>query len=653
VEGLEDRVVPAVFTVNTLADTPAVDLTTGLDSAGNISLRSALQAANATPGADTITFALPDSLKGPNDWWTIQPLSDLPIVTDPATLDGWSQAGAGPGLAPKVMLDGTFSGLANGLHLSGNSTVRGLAVGNFTGGKAGILLDGGGNTVQGCYVGLDPSGTTAAPNNDGVSDDAYTNVPVGNTIGGANPAEGNVISGNDLDVRSRGYGVTIRGNIIGLNAAGTAALSDNSATLLIGETPSDNYTSVIAGNVISGSRADGIQAGGVNHVRITGNLIGTDITGAHAIPNAHDGIEVGGGNGSGGTSDVLIGGTDLGSRNVIAASGGKGISIHNGTAEIRVQGNYIGTPASGVVTPGFGNGSGIEAFEGTLIGGSEPGAGNLIAGNLGAGVGSRGSNNLFIGNVIHDNGDVGVVFDFTAEGNTVSMNSIYGNGGIGIDLEPMVGGNPVGGVTLNDSAGHDGPNHLQNFPVLTSVFSSGTSTSISGTFDEAAEPNTAIRLEFFSSPQADPTGYGEGQTYLGWAQVTTDANGHAAFSAADEHAASTGPPVGSTPAPRGKRCSRPPPPTSQPATPRSSRRTSRTTPPRSPTPAVPTASTKGALCHWTLLPPPIRMVMLSPTRGRSTGSSLRSAASNRLSPGSSYRPWASPTRAVPSPSRSV
>jgi hypothetical protein len=50
-EELENRLVPAVFIVNTVADTPAVNLTTGQDSAGNISLRSAIQAANANSGA--------------------------------------------------------------------------------------------------------------------------------------------------------------------------------------------------------------------------------------------------------------------------------------------------------------------------------------------------------------------------------------------------------------------------------------------------------------------------------------------------------------------------------------------------------------------------------------------------------------------------
>jgi uncharacterized repeat protein (TIGR01451 family) len=53
---LEDRVAPAAFTVNTLADTNAVDLTKGTDKTGHVSLRSAIQAANHLGGSNTISL---------------------------------------------------------------------------------------------------------------------------------------------------------------------------------------------------------------------------------------------------------------------------------------------------------------------------------------------------------------------------------------------------------------------------------------------------------------------------------------------------------------------------------------------------------------------------------------------------------------------
>jgi hypothetical protein len=550
VEGLEDRTAPAVFTVTNTGDNGGVNPAA---FAGTGTLRQAIIDANATPGADTITFALPDSLKGSGGWWTIQPLSALPEVTDPATIDGWSQAGAGRGLAPKVMLDGTFAGLANGLVLDNNSTVRGLAIGNFAGGKAGIMLspDGapriGGNTVQGCYVGLDPSGTTAAPNNDGVADFLVNNnssPPTGNTIGGANPGEGNVMSGNDLDVDSRGFGVTIRGNIIGLNAAGTAVLFANSATLRVGFAPPVYYTSVIADNVIAGSRVSGIEVTEARHVIITGNLIGTDITGTHAIPNARDGITVKG------ATDVIIGGTDPGSGNVIVANGERGIVFGNVSAAV-VQGNYIGTPASGMTTPGFGNGLDgivISGAASCLIGGSDPGAGNLIAGNAGPGIsiGSAfgvmaASDDIIRGNVIRDNGSGGVLIsqgDTTwpaPVGDTISQNSIYGNTGEpGIDL--LKDNISPGGVTLNDSLGHAGTNHFQNFPDLAGVARTADGITVTGTLTQAVTPNTQFRIEFFANTEdgylgPDGNRYGPGERYLGSVDVTTDANGVASIAA--------------------------------------------------------------------------------------------------------------------------
>ena len=47
-----------MFNVNTLADTQAVSLVTGVDASGKVSLRSALEAANATPGGNTVNLTI-------------------------------------------------------------------------------------------------------------------------------------------------------------------------------------------------------------------------------------------------------------------------------------------------------------------------------------------------------------------------------------------------------------------------------------------------------------------------------------------------------------------------------------------------------------------------------------------------------------------
>src|SRR5262249_37056979 len=147
-----------------------------------------------------------------------------------------------------------------------------------------------------------------------------------------------------------------------------------------------------------------------------------------------------------------------------------------------------------------------------------------------------GSHNLVEGNVIHDNGAAGVqVSDHSsgdAQGNTVSENAIYSNHlspdnvgpgpGLGIDLLS----NDSWGVTPNDSLDADsGSNGLQNFPILTAAHCGGAS----GTLNSV--PNTTFRIEFFANHQADPSGYGEGERYVGFQNVTSDASGNVTFDA--------------------------------------------------------------------------------------------------------------------------
>jgi hypothetical protein len=43
--------------------------------------------------------------------------------------------------------------------------------------------------------------------------------------------------------------------------------------------------------------------------------------------------------------------------------------------------------------------------------------------------------------------------------------------------------------------------------------------------------NKAYRLDFYSNPECDPSGYGEGKTHLGFTNVTTDASGNTSFRA--------------------------------------------------------------------------------------------------------------------------
>src|SRR5262249_50224604 len=128
------------------------------------SLRAALLDANAhdnglnTDGArDTIVFAIPGT--GPH---TIQPLAALPEITDPVILDATTQPGFSG--TPIIELDGNLAGEVHGLVITaGNTLVRGFVINRFAapvhGPTVGIVLSGGGgNVIQGNYIGTNLAG---------------------------------------------------------------------------------------------------------------------------------------------------------------------------------------------------------------------------------------------------------------------------------------------------------------------------------------------------------------------------------------------------------------------------------------------------------------------------------------------------------------
>ena len=214
----------------------------------------------------------------------------------------------------------------------------------------------------------------------------------------------------------------------------------------------------------------------------------------------------------------MIGGTVAGAKNVISgqvfgSSGGDGIRIERSSGNI-IQGNYIGTNMSGTEPiPNFG--FGVNAFEGvrsSIIGSTEPGGGNLIAFNTHGGV--LISTSAFTSLITNQN--------------SIRGNSIHSNGGLGIDMATDTGT----GVTPNDHCDGDvGPlivNDLQNYPILTLAATSGSGIRIKGTLDSVS--NSTFFIDFYSSPTADSTGFGEGKVYLGSTSVTTGAGCTGSFS---------------------------------------------------------------------------------------------------------------------------
>jgi parallel beta-helix repeat protein len=180
---------------------------------------------------------------------------------------------------------------------------------------------------------------------------------------------------------------------------------------------------------------------------------------------------------------------------------------HNSAGANHVEGNLIVHNSHGV---NIGNG----AFN-QVIGGTDAGAGNTIAFNGVGVVLSR---------------SVGTIPPHPsypyAKQNRIVGNSIHDNTALGIDLSDG-GGNEADGVTPNDPLDTDtGSNEFQNFPVLIAA-SSGASPHVRGALNST--PNSTFVLDFYASSAADPSGYGEGERYLGAATVVTDAVGNATF----------------------------------------------------------------------------------------------------------------------------
>ena len=205
----------------------------------------------------------------------------------------------------------------------------------------GITISGSANIVQGNYIGTDKSSSAAIPN--GMEGIWIAPGGQGNVIGGGTDTERNIISGNELfGLSISGSGATgniVKGNYIGVDASGSAALPNRHGLVL--DLGAQN-------NVIGGS-ADGeanvisangtgvlIRAAGTSGNTITGNYIGTDASGSQPLGNAQGVWFLQGANHN------TIGGTGPGEGNVISASNLAGVKVEGlETVANTIRGNSI------------------------------------------------------------------------------------------------------------------------------------------------------------------------------------------------------------------------------------------------------------------------------------------------------------------------
>ena len=420
-----------------------------------------------------------------------------------------------------------------------------------------VLIDG--------YTQPGNGGPNAHPNTLAIGDDAVLLIqldssPALNTglvlSGNGSTVKGLVISRFGFPLLINGTGNTIVGNFVGTDPTGTMSVNSNgdmirlngSGNMIGGTAPADR-------NIVAGGGFGLFAQSDASNTVIQGNYFGVDVSGNVALPSAVEGIAMN-------TSGNTIGGSAAGAGNVIAAGGFDNIVLRNGANNL-VQGNLIGTNATGTAALGGLNGiAGFSAGNATIVGNlisgvsngifvSETTSGWAIRGNKigtdingtlaipngfgvvfnGGTTNSVGGTGAGEGNIIAFNGSDGILLSLSTTRVSIRGNSIFANGGLGINfIGPLEA--PPFGVTANDDCdGDPGPNNLQNFPILTSAVKSGSDLLIEGTLNSTA--SSTFTLDFYANDACDASGNGEGKTYLGSANVMTGANCIADFTGAN------------------------------------------------------------------------------------------------------------------------
>lgn len=435
----------------------------------------------------------------------------------------------------------------NGVLIDGGAYSNTLSDNNMIGanGRNGVELKGSDtrqNTLTNNVIGTKSGGNVALPNADNgvlIQDGARNN-----TIGPDNTISGNSKNGIRI-TGSATHANVVSKNVIGTKNGGGAALPNGENGVLIDEGAYDNQ---LTQNTISGNTHSGVRLAGTSTHGNTlyYNWIGTNSNGSVKVPNSRRGVFIE----DGAYENTLDQNTISGNaEHGVHLSGTNGADPHHNTLirnyiGLADSGSALGNTQSGVVidggshsntigTPGNGNKLSGNGVNGLYIKDSDKNSvqGNNIGAYSAVGNGEHGiritnGNENTIGgtgpgegNNIGYNGADGV-FISSGDKNAIRRNSIYDNGGLGIDLG-------TNGPTAPDllDADTDGGNTGQNFPLITKW----TGSDVEGILHSA--PGT-YTIEIYSNTADDPSGFGEGKTYIGQATVVVNAEGHGSWKAA-------------------------------------------------------------------------------------------------------------------------
>lgn len=336
------------------------------------SLRQSILNTNASANATTINFKIPGT--GTQSINVLNP--NLPTITQRTTIDGYSQNGSSLG-NPTIKIDGV-SIIGGGIGLTcdaQNSLFKGLNISRFSNTGIQITNTATNNTISGCLIGTDITGTSTQANGIGILVNANTTM-----------IDANLISGNTLDgVRVVGANnCSIINNTIGLNKAKTAALANgiNVSTTDFGIFVSGSSGTLINTNTIGGHSNSG--DGGIRIVSSNGSSAPNIIT--------NNQIGVSGTTIFSNTTGILIDGstyTNIGSATAGNTISGNltGIKITRSATPLstnnKIVGNKIGTDANSAVLGNTNVGILVELAgnNDNSIGGTNPGEGNNIANN--------------------------------------------------------------------------------------------------------------------------------------------------------------------------------------------------------------------------------------------------------------------------------